>query len=117
MRHTLPIGLFAMAMLAGCQDEKTEQAEYQLLAPRDQLIRLSMDLRGTHPTEGEMYQFENSDPLAQDTLYANYADEWIADPHFIGRVKEIFNQLGYAQQCLACLHPHRAGNHFSGNDG
>ena len=51
-----------------------------------------MDRRGTHPTEGEMYQYENSDPLAQDTLYANYADEWIADPHFIGRVKEIFNQ-------------------------
>lgn len=91
MRHALPTGLLAMAMLAGCQEEAAQQ-DFQLLSPRDQLIRLSMDLRGLHPTEAELWSFENSDPLVQDTQYADYVDTWMAAPEFMGRVKEIFNQ-------------------------
>ncbi|MEO0602170.1 MAG: hypothetical protein AAF211_12085, partial [Myxococcota bacterium] len=61
-----------------------------LLDARSQLIRLSMDLRGVHPTEQELWGFENA--LDQDTLYREYAETWIDDPRFIGRVKEIFNE-------------------------
>jgi hypothetical protein len=92
MRHAVPTSLFAVAMLTGCQAEQGEQADFELQAPRDQLIRLSMDLRGIHPTEGELYQYENSDPLARDALYTDHVDTWIEEPAFVGRVEEIFNQ-------------------------
>ena len=91
MRHALPTGLLAVAMLAGCQKE-TELPAYELLSPRDQLIRLSMDLRGLHPSEADLWRFENSDSLVQEAMYADYVDAWLAEPEFIGRVKEIFNQ-------------------------
>src|SRR5688500_14696491 len=92
MRYAVPTGLFAAAMLTGCQAEDKDTSDYELLAPRDQLIRLSMDLRGIHPSEPELWAFENTDELARPSVYENYVDTWIEDPAFVGRVKEIFNQ-------------------------
>ncbi len=91
MRHLLAAAL--VATLAGCQQETAEVQQLEPLALRDQLIRLSMDLRGVRPTEFELATFEQADDAtAASSAYAQAADEWIADPRFLGRMKELFNQ-------------------------
>lgn len=91
MRLALPAAL-VVAVLAGCRNQDEEQADFTPLQPRDQLIRLSMDLRGIRPTEAELFQFEHADPLVQDQIYADHADTWLEDPLFVARAKEIFNE-------------------------
>lgn len=76
-------------LLASCTPEQEEVGEvpaYELMSARQQLIRLSVDLRGIHPTEAELKAVEEA-PL----LYDRFADEWLEDPRFIGRIKEVFN--------------------------
>jgi hypothetical protein len=90
MRHLVAAAL--VATLAGCQQDSSEVQPLEPLALRDQLIRLSMDLRGVRPTEAELFTFENADSMAVADIYTNAAEEWIEDPRFIGRAKEIFNQ-------------------------
>jgi hypothetical protein len=89
MRLCIPV--LGAVWLAGCTPEETEQSKLELLSPREQLIRLSMDLRGIHPTEAELQFFETApNPNA---IYTEFADEWLEDSaHFVPRVKEIFNQ-------------------------
>lgn len=57
-----------------------------LLSPREQLIRLSVDLRGIHPSETDLAAIE-----ATPSLYDDYVDRWLADPRFLDRVEEVFN--------------------------
>jgi hypothetical protein len=78
----------SVLLLASCttESEEADVSAYELLSPRQQLIRLSVDLRGIHPSEAELQAVEEA-PL----LYDRFADEWLEDPRFIGRVKEIFN--------------------------
>lgn len=90
MRHLLAAAL--VATLAGCQEQTAEVQALEPLALRDQLIRLSMDLRGVRPTEQELFAFEHAEPMAIDDAYRNAAETWIQDPRFVGRMKEIFNQ-------------------------
>jgi hypothetical protein len=89
MRHLVAAAL--VATLAGCKEDSAEVLSIEPLALRDQMIRLSMDLRGVRPTETELLDFEQSGALA-DAQYVAAAEEWIDDPRFIGRAKEIFNQ-------------------------
>jgi hypothetical protein len=70
----------------GCAPEE-EPSVFELLPPRQQLIRLSVDLRGVHPSEEELATMD-----AGDVLYDDYADLWIEDPRFVDRMKEVFNQ-------------------------
>lgn len=79
-------GLLIPLMLAGCAPETEEIGELSLLSPREQLIRLSVDLRGIHPTEADLRAIEQ-DP----ELYADFADRWLEDPRFLDRIAEIFN--------------------------
>ncbi|NCG22113.1 MAG: hypothetical protein GWP91_24115, partial [Rhodobacterales bacterium] len=50
------------------------------------LIRLSVDLRGVHPTEAELKAYENN-PAA----WESYVDNWLNDPRFVDRTLEVFN--------------------------
>jgi hypothetical protein len=93
MRQAMPIGLtalLALTALAGCAPPEPSPDALELLAPRDQLIRLSMDLRGVHPTEAELVAYEQSEYPELD--YASFADTWIETADFVPRVREIFNQ-------------------------
>ncbi len=75
------------ALLLACGDDPVVQADgLDLLSPREQLIRLSVDLRGVHPTEAELLAIEES-----PRLYAWYLDAWLDDPRFVDRVLEIWN--------------------------
>ena len=76
-----------IALLAGCGSGPDQEAEMTLLSPREQLIRLSVDLRGVHPTETELQYIE-----ANPELYEDYVDRYMADSRFSGRMREVFNQ-------------------------
>lgn len=67
----------------------TEEAPppYTLLDPRQQLIRLSVDLRGVHPSEEELLAIEE-DPRR----YGLFVDRYLDDPRFLGRVREVVNE-------------------------
>ena len=85
MRNTI----LAALLLAGCVPEANEEVEpagYELLSPRQQLIRLSVDLRGVHPTEAELQAIEQA-----PVLYDQFADAWLEDERFVPRMKELFN--------------------------
>ena len=57
-----------------------------LLSAREQLIRLSVEVRGVHPSEEELAAIED-DP----TLYEAFVDRYLQDPRLSDRVEEIFN--------------------------
>ncbi len=85
MRKTI----LAALLMASCVPETEQEAEpagYELLSPRQQLIRLSVDLRGVHPTEAELTAVEET-----PALYGSFADAWLDDERFVPRMKELFN--------------------------
>ena len=59
----------------------------ELLTPRQQLIRLSVDLRGVHPSEAEL-----SAIVADPDLYEAYVDRWLDDDRLGPRMREVFNE-------------------------
>ena len=93
MRTLAPIlGSFglAAALLAGCGTVEEADPNVEPLDLRAQLIRLSVDLRGVHPSEAELVQLEAAEePKVQ---YDAFADAWIEDRRFFGRIKEVFNE-------------------------
>jgi len=56
------------------------------LDPRGQLIRLSVDLRGVHPTEDELQAIE-----ADPDSYASFVDTYLYDPRFLGQMEDLYN--------------------------
>ena len=78
-------GLLALGL--GCTGPVEEEvAGPQLLSPRQQLKRVSVDLRGVHPSEAEMQAIENN-----PALYEDYVDRYLQDPRMLERMREIFN--------------------------
>lgn len=76
-----------LVLLVACQEQAPPaDAGLQLLSPREQLIRLSVDLRGRHPSEEELLAIEES-----PSLYAWYLDRYLDDPRFLDRVAEMWN--------------------------
>ncbi len=86
MRTLAPL----LFLVGGCATEEEAEPTVELLDARGQLIRLSMDLRGIHPTEVELWAFENAPE--PEIMYDSYAEAWIEDPRFLDRIKEIFNE-------------------------
>lgn len=78
-----PLGLLVL-VLASCATEETPRIT--LLEPRAQLMRLSVDLRGVHPSQAELAAIE-----ANPELYEEYVDRYLADPRFLERLREVFN--------------------------
>ncbi|MCB9759598.1 MAG: DUF1585 domain-containing protein [Alphaproteobacteria bacterium] len=90
----MTLGLLAVGLpllgLSGCDTAETTEPVVEegitLLTPREQLIRLSVDLRGVHPSETELEAIE-----ANPDLYVEFADRYLEDDRFLDRVEEIFN--------------------------
>jgi len=73
-----------LVLLMSCASEAPD--EITLLTPREQLIRLSVDLRGVHPTEDELLAIEET-----PELYEQYVDRYIEDPRFVTQMRGVFN--------------------------
>jgi hypothetical protein len=100
MSPRIPISVWVFGIgLFGCDkdEEKGEPDDgITLLSPRAQLIRLSVDLRGRHPTEAELVSIdpdsvdEAGEP-GDERLYEDYVDAWLEEPEFVDRAMEVFN--------------------------
>ncbi|MFT4625419.1 MAG: hypothetical protein ACI8PZ_004087 [Myxococcota bacterium] len=81
MRAWLPL-----LLVLGCSGDAPSSDDLEFLQPREQLIRLSVDLRGVHPTEAELVAFEGG-----SLSWHAAADAWLDDPRFLDRVEEVVN--------------------------
>lgn len=105
MNQGLIRGLFVLApvFLAACETEEP-RPDVETLDARGQLIRLSVDLRGVHPTEAELQAIESN-----PALYDEFVDRYLEDPRFVERVKEIFNLRYLTRNGDAYYDPAEAG--------
>jgi hypothetical protein len=84
--------LFALALsqiLAACghiEPLTVDEGVTDRLDPRGQLIRLSIDLRGVHPTEDELQSIE-----ADPDSYASFVDAYLYDPRFLRQMEDLYN--------------------------
>jgi hypothetical protein len=75
-------------LLAGCGEPADPPAEAFALSPAEQLVRLSVDLRGVRPTREELDRVERN-PEAIDAL----VDEFLADPRFGDRAVALYREV------------------------
>ncbi|MFT4976672.1 MAG: hypothetical protein ACI8S6_002577, partial [Myxococcota bacterium] len=81
-------GAVLVTLLMSCApDGESIESERLLLSPREQLLRVSVELRGVHPSEIDLAAIE-----ATPELYEDFVDRYLEDPRFIERVREVFNQ-------------------------
>lgn len=81
--------------LGGCAQEEASDSRVQVLDARGQLIRLSVDLRGRHPSEEELRFVEDAAELGDERFnaaYEAYADRWLGEGAFVDRMVEVFDQ-------------------------
>jgi hypothetical protein len=78
-----------LALLLSCGEREPAEPDdgIVLLSAREQLIRLSVDLRGVHPTEDELVAIEGN-----PDLYEQFVDRYLQDERFLDRIEEIYNQ-------------------------
>ena len=85
MRFVTSLSLSAIFL--GCNGTQEEPIEEPiLLSARSQLIRLSVDLRGVHPSEEELKSIESN-----PDLYDQFVDRYLEDPRFVESAKQLFN--------------------------
>ena len=80
--------LLAAFTIFGCKTEdEARQGDFIKLTPRESLIRLSIDLRGTMPTEAELQAIES-----QPALYEAFVDRYLADEALAETVANLMDQ-------------------------
>jgi hypothetical protein len=83
----MTLRLLVLILAAACVPDGTATAPGAIpLSPRGQLIRLSVDLRGVHPSEDELTAIEQ-----HPDLYDDYVTRYLDDPRFVDRMAELFN--------------------------
>jgi len=80
-------GLAALLLVSCAQEPEKVVDGMVLMSARAQLIRASVDLRGVHPSETELRAIE-----ANPDLYGDFVDRFLADPRFLDRSVELWNQ-------------------------
>ena len=98
--------MLALFALAGCGDEKSggDADVDALLSSREQLIRLSLDLRGVRPDAASLAAVE-ADPSAYD----DYVQEYLHDPRFVEQMKDLYNGVLRTRTANAWQDPMEAG--------
>lgn len=91
-------------LLLACATEDGPTDGLTLLSPREQLIRVSMDLRGVHPSEEELAAIE-----AAPSLYDDFVDRYLADERFLDRVEEVWNLRFLTRNGESYFDPSEAG--------
>lgn len=88
IRHLSAFSL-SMVLLTSVACQPTEEVPTVTFTPldaREQLIRLSMDLRAQHPTEDELKAIESN-----PELYGQFVDRYLGSQAFLDRMMEVFN--------------------------
>jgi len=70
----------------GCVEPLEADEGWTLLEPREQLIRLSVDLRGVHPSESDL-QLVDENPA----LYTDFVERYLQDPRFPDQITDRFH--------------------------
>ena len=84
---TRTLTALALLLVSCAQPVEGEVGErVNLLDARSQLIRLSVDLRGVHPTLEELEAIETT-----PDLYGSFVTAYMEDPRFLERIEEIYN--------------------------
>lgn len=105
-------GLVLLALMAGCGEPETAPAVEEeiaedgikLLSPRRQLIRLSVDLRGAHPSAEDLAFIEE-----YPEAYPEFVDRYLQDPRFTKRIQEIWNLSFRTRTGETYFDPEQAG--------
>lgn len=79
--------MIPLLLLLSCGGDAHPVGEVVLLSPRAQLIRLSVELRGVHPSPEDLAAID-ADPDA----YADFVDAWLDDERFAGRIRELYEE-------------------------
>lgn len=87
MKPRVALSLTALLLVSCAQEPEQVVDGMTLMSPRAQLIRASVDLRGVHPTETELQAIE-----ANPDLYPDFVDRYLADPRFVDRAVELWNE-------------------------
>ena len=74
-----------LGMLISCAPAPEQNDSLKLLPPREQLIRLSVDLRGA--PDGRRTGSHPKLPTSED-----YVDRYLEDPRYLERMRQVFNQ-------------------------
>ncbi len=91
-------------LLLACATEDGPSDGLTLLSPREQLIRVSMDLRGVHPSEEELVAIEGA-----PSLYDDFVDRYLEDERFLDRVEEVWNLRFLTRNGNSYFDPMEAG--------
>ena len=95
----------SLLLLLSCDTaEVAPISDVELLPPREQLIRLSVDLRGVHPGEESLAAIE-----ANPELYEAFVDEYLQDERFLDRIEEVFNLSFHTRTGSTYFDPAEAG--------
>lgn len=109
MRTALTASL-ALVLAVSCGDPGASPSPDEpddgltLLSPRRQLIRLSVDLRGVHPSPASL-AFIEEHPEA----YSSFVDRYLYDPRFLDRMEEIWNYALRTRNGSTYFDPGEAG--------
>ncbi|HCH62583.1 MAG: hypothetical protein CL927_18595 [Deltaproteobacteria bacterium] len=80
--------LAVLTLSLGCKtEEEAKQGDFIQLSPRESLIRLSIDLRGSMPSEAELQAIE-----ANPALYEAFVDRYLDDPALAETVANLMDQ-------------------------
>jgi hypothetical protein len=102
--------LVALTIGTGCAESppggvpEAPDDDLLLLSPRRQLIRLSVDLRGVHPSR-ESLDFIEEHPNA----YPEFVERYLQDPRFVERIEEIYNRSFRTRTGDTYFSPNQAG--------
>jgi hypothetical protein len=90
LKRTTAAAALAFGWLAGCAPQSNAPPPFEPLSMREELLRLSVDLRGVHPAEDDISAYTSAEVPAD--VYSAYVDEWMETTDFLDRIEEIFNQ-------------------------
>ena len=108
----LPLALCGLLLTPACSvgegpgatEDELATDGLTMLKPRRQLIRLSVDLRGTHPTALDLHTIETT-----PELYEQYVDRFLDGERFPYRLREMFNAAFLTRTGESFFDPDEAG--------
>ena len=107
MNRTVILALALSPILASCghmEPSTVDEGVTDRLGPRAQLIRLSVDLRGIHPSEDELKAIE-----ADPDSYGQFVDQYLYDPRFVEQMEDLYNGVLRTRTGDAWYDPTMAG--------